>query len=338
MKNVRTSKVFAGMMLAGSALLSVPAWSMDVMSDGQLAQTTGQDGLTVSVALPVGGLTVDQVAIFDGNGFAGQTSAGAIVIGKNANGLAVGSEPTLGTGIKLTTNKNITAVIDASGGGGGGATTGTAPLVNIAVSLPTIMTLVTGDIGIAAATGAAGSYRPETTGSGVVQVMASTSMTFNLADSPLITLQLGKTNQGSMLKLTSLNISSVVFNSPVSLVSPNGGVGSSQITTTPTLTNLNLSGAGIGIYDVANYNTTMGTSGTTGGVIFRCANVSAQGCSVASPTTGFNVGLNDVMAGNTCATPCTGANIAQGLANAPLGSFGVMGMTVTNLKIGVSGM
>lgn len=325
MKDMRTNLMVASLLLGG--ITPVLAWSMDEMSDGQLAQTAGQAGLTVTMALPPSNtLTVDQVALFDGGGFSGQANTGAIVIGKNANGSALGSEPTLGTGISLTTNKNISLVVDASGGAvAAGTTTGTAPLINVGINLPTVMTLITGDVGIAAGSGTAGSYKVGTAGSGDVLIMSSTSMTFNLVGSPLLTLQLGKSNQGGMLKFTSLNISSVVFNTPVNLVSPNGGVGASQLSMTPSVTNLDLTGATLDILTTANMQLPANfPAATTGGLLFQDSAIS-----------GVGIQLNNVTAGTLGNTD---ANFAGSMANAPIGSFGVTNMAVSNLKIGVSGM
>lgn len=330
MKDVRAD-VFASLVLVGTALLSASAWSMDELTDGQLASTTGQDGLTVMVALPSNTLNVDQVAIFDSNALpsqiAGQTSPGVFVLGKNANaaGAADGASPTLGTGISVTTNGSIRAVIDSSGGAGG-----TKPVLNIALSLPTVMTVVTGDIGVAAASGAAGSYKVvnnTTTGIGNAQIMASTSMTFNLSGSPLITLQYGNPTQGAMAVFSSLNISSIVFNSALSLTSPNGGaVGASSLSMTPSVTSMDLSGSTLGIATKANLNaafTSLTVPLTAGGLLF-------QDSSLTIGTLQFN----NMIAGTSGNSDAT----FGGSKNASLGSFGLTNLTVSNLKIGVSGM
>lgn len=325
MKDV-CADVFTSLILVGTTLLSMPAWSMDELTDGQLASTTGQDGLTVTVALPSNTLNVDQVAIFDGNGFTGQTSAGALVLGKNANaaGAADGALPTLGTGMSLTTSGNIRAVIDTSGGA-----SSTAPVLNVALSLPTTMTLVTGDIGVAAASGTAGNYKiinNTSTGVGNAQIMASTSITFNLSGSPLITLQYGKPTQGAMAVFSSLNISSIVFNSALSLTSPNGGVGASSLSMTPSITSLDLSGSKLSIATTANLNTAFSSLSvplTAGGLLFQDSSLTVGG-----------IQFNNIIAGTAGNSDAT----FGGSKNAPIGSFGITNMTVSNLKIGVSGM
>ncbi len=326
MRDVRAD-VFASLVLVGTALLSASAWSMDELTDGQLASTTGQDGLTVTVALPSNTLNVDQVAIFDGNSFAGQTNPGVFVLGKNANaaGAADGAQPTLGTGMSVTTNGSIRAIIDSSGGAGG-----TKPVLNIALSLPTVMTVVTGDIGVAAASGTAGNYKVvnnTTTGIGNAQIMASTTMIFSLSGSPLITLQYGNPTQGAMAVFNSLNISSVVFSSALSLTSINGGaVGASSLSMTPSITNLNLSGSTLGIATTANLNTAFSSLAvplTAGGLLF-------QDSSLTVGTLQFN----NIIAGTSGNSDAT----FGGSKNASLGSFGLTNMTVSNLKIGVSGM
>lgn len=334
---LRTKVVAPSLVLVSAALLPVQAWTMDELSDGQLSAATGQSGVSVVVTLPV---AVDQVAVFDGNGFAGQTGAGAFVAGKNANGATMGTiaakTPTLGNGISVTANKSIGIALDATGGGNSTVSSGLAPMLNVGISLPTSMTVVTGDLGIAAAAGSAGAYQVQTGGSGVVQVMGSSSVTFTLTGSPLINLQLGNPNQGAMIKLASLNIASIVYTTPLSLVSPNGGVSASQLTMTPNVTNLNLSGVTIDIATLANLQAafpSVSAGITSGGLLLQQSTATLSGI-------GFS--LNNITAGTTGVASSTvvspGSTFASTMTNAPMGSIGSAGVGVTGLKIGISGM
>jgi hypothetical protein len=344
MKDAELKVVATGVLLVGSMLLSVPAWSMDELSDGQLSETTGQDGVTILVKIPASNINIDQVAVFDGDGFAGQASPGALVMGKNANGagVAAGTLPTLGNGLSVGASGTIALVVDASGGGIAGATTGTAPVLNVGIKLPSALTLVTGDLGIAAASGAVGSFKVNantTTGSGVVKIMGSSTLTVNLAGNPLINFQLGTPGQGAIFKFSSFNISSIVYGTPISFESPNGGVGASRLTMTPTLTGLDLSGSTLGIYTAANLNTAFGlTAGTltAGGFLFQPG---------ATPLTITTFSLDTVTAGTVGATSTgvttgvpLGSTFASTMTNASMGSFGATGISVSGLKIGISGM
>jgi hypothetical protein len=346
MKDLRVNVAVTSLLLAGASLLPALAWSMDVMDDSSLGNTTGQDGLTVTLAMPAG-LSIDQVAVFDGNGFTGQTGAGALVIGKNANaaGAAAGTNPVNGNGVSIVpSTPTITAVIDASGGGVAGANTGTSPMTNIAINLPTSFTVATGDVGIAVATGTAGNYAvtANTTSPNVgdVLIMNSASINVSFASAPLITIQLGKANQTvvnpslpagsqnipSMIQFTNFNISSLAFTTPLSLASPNGGaVATSQLTMTPVITNLNLTGAGIDLLTQASMNLAQNFNGTatSGGLLFQDASLTVGSIALSNVTAG-TVGNSDATFGT--------------MKNASMGSLGVTNMVVTGLKVGVSGM
>ncbi len=207
LRGYENMKLFAQAALVSAIALSSSAYAMQALDDSTLSTTTGQDGITILIALPGNVLNIDQVAIFDGNGFAAGVGypsaleAGAIVLGKNANGAgaAAGSAPTLGTGMSIATNGPIALVIDSSGGGAAAATTGAAPVLNINVKLPTVMNITTGDIGVAGATLSAGTYKVDantTTGKGVVKIL--NSMTLQLGGSTM-NIQLGNPNQGAMI-------------------------------------------------------------------------------------------------------------------------------------------
>lgn len=348
MKCLSVRVIAPSLLLVGTVLSPVLAWSMDEMTDSQLSTTTGQDGITVLIAPPkltaaqqsvagqpvltqTNGLIVGAAILHDKDGFTGYTSAGALVFGdakqaNAANAVGIQSGVYASTPIKMT--------IDSSNGKVATGLGGTLPVLNVNVALPTDLLIRTGDVSLdvssrsGIAVGAAGATTANaaiggTTGK-AVKIMNSTDIAFG-GTAISLNLQLGHTPQGGMISFGTLNIPSITF-SGLSLASPNGGVSPSQLAMTPLITNLDLTGAKIDA--VVDMGLALGGSSTgIGGVIF----------SDASLTIG-EVKLNNVMAGNTCAAPCTGATIAQGMANASLGSFGVIGMTATNLRIGVSGM
>lgn len=348
MKCLSVRVIAPSLLLVSTVMSPVLAWSMEEMTDSQLAKTTGQDGITVLIAPPkltaaqqsvagqpvltqTNGLIVGAAVLHDKDGFTGYARAGALVIGDadqantlNATGVQAG----------LYASTPITLTIDASNGKVTSGIGGAAPVLNIGVALPADLLIRTGDVsmdvsnrngiavGVAGAT-VANAAIGGTTGK-AVKIMNSMDIAFG-GTALSFNLQFGNVPQLGMLSFGTLNIPSITF-SGLSLASPNGGVSPSQLAMTPSITNLNLSGAKVDA--VVDMGLALGGASTgIGGVIF----------SDASLTIG-EVKLNNVMAGNTCAAPCTGATIAQGMANASLGSFGVIGMTATNLRIGVSGM
>lgn len=341
MKCLRVRVIATSLLLVSTVLSPIVAWSMDAMTDNQLSATTGQDGVTLLIDMPklavadvsagvtrTNGLVVGAVVLHDKDGFTGNTSAGALVFGdaKQAN-----TANAAGIQAGLYASNPIVVKIDASNGQPALGTGGTKPILNIGVALPSDLLIRTGDValdvsnrtgivvGSAGATNASAAIGG-TTGK-AIKILNSMDISFG-GTAISVTLQLGHTPQGGMISFGTLNIPSVTFSS-LSLASPNGGVAPSQLVMTPLITNLNLTGAQIDV--VADMGLALGASSTgVGGVMFSDSSLTVGG-----------IQFNNVTAGTVGATSI---NIAPSMANAPLGSFGVTNMTVTNLKIGVSGM
>ena len=102
--------VFASLILVGTVLLSMPAWSMDEMTDGQLASTTGQDGLTVLVTLPVVS-SVTSIPFGQGTGVSGTpgNSSGNIVY-TDTNGIPTSTLAGYGCTAPCSTNSGSFAM------------------------------------------------------------------------------------------------------------------------------------------------------------------------------------------------------------------------------------
>lgn len=362
MKCLSVRLIAPSLLLVGTALSPMLAWSMNEMTDSQMATTTGQDGITIVIAPPVltaaqknvagqavltqtNGLIVGAAILHDKDGIGG--FGGALIVGdaRQANTLNAA-----GTQMGIYGSTPITVNIDASGNGaavaatnGGRPKDGTAPVLNINVGLPTDLLIRTGDISIDASkrsvpailVGASGATKANAaiggTKGSAVKIMNSMDITFN--GTPIaFNVQLGNTPQGGMISFGTLNIPNVTF-SGISLVSPNGAGVASQLALALSISDLNLTGATVSVAnDVVGAMTGTAAATPVGGLIF----------SDSSFTVG-RVELNNVVAGNTsCGSPipgpCISTNIAQGMANASIGSFGVSGITATNLRIGVSGM
>lgn len=353
MKCLSVRVIAPSLLLVGTVLSPVLAWSMDEMTDSQLSTTTGQDGITVLIAPPkltaaqqsvagqpvltqTNGLIVGATILHDKDGFTGYTSAGALVFGdaKQANAAnAVGIQ----SGVYASTPIKVT--LDSSNGKVATGLGGTLPVLNMNLTLPSDLLIRTGDVSLdvssrsGIAVGAAGATTANaaiggTTGK-AVKIMNSMDIAFGGTVISL-NLQLGHTPQGGMISFGTLNIPSITF-SGLSLASPNGGaVSPSQLAMTPLITNLDLTGAKIDA--VVDMGLALGASSTgVGGLIY----------SDASLTVG-SLQLNNVTAGTSGAISATvvtpGSTFTNGMANASLGSFGVTGLTATNVRIGVSGM
>lgn len=145
-------KHFAKLALVSAIAMSSSAFAMEAMEDEALAEATGQDGVTISITPPAGGITMSTVihdtdmwAAGTNPVYAAGTGAGAIVIGNpiSAAGHTATSITTGGSAITM----DIDAAADVDGAGAG-----TGAALGIKVTLPTT-TINTGTISAAASNG-----------------------------------------------------------------------------------------------------------------------------------------------------------------------------------------
>jgi hypothetical protein len=358
MKCLSIHHVVPSLMFVLTALSSATSWSMDELSDSQLATTTGQDGITLLIAPPTlttankatvaggafgitqsNGLIVGAALLHDKDGFSylnadgttnitysGLGHAGALIFGDASQANAVN---TAGVQMGVFASSPIAVTIDASNGLVAHGLGGTSPVLNINIALPSDLLIRTGDISIGVsnrtgiAVGAAGATVANAAIGGIsgtaYKIMNSTDIALGVATS--VNIQLGNTPQGGLLTLSSFNIPSLNFG--ISLASPNGGaVASANLTASVAITNLNLTGTKVD--SVQDMGLALGGSSTgIGGLIVQNSSLTIGGLQLNNITTGLS-GNSDTTFG--------------GMQNAPMGSFGITNMTVSNLKIGVSGM
>ncbi|MEY4515822.1 MAG: hypothetical protein RL180_168, partial [Pseudomonadota bacterium] len=127
-------KLVNKLLLVSAIAASSQAFALESMSEADMSQTTGQDGVTMSIALPAGGINM-QMILHDTDGLAPngtEGSDGAIVFG---NGTAAGNFQISGG----------TIIMDIDADGGTGAAAATGPVLNVKIGLPTL-TITTGDI------------------------------------------------------------------------------------------------------------------------------------------------------------------------------------------------
>jgi len=349
MKCFRIRHVAPGLLFVGAVLSSPLVWSMDEMSDSQLATTTGQDGITVLIAPPklgtalgtgqTNGLVVGAAVLHDKDGFSylntdGSTNstysglghAGALIFGDASQANSVN---TAGTAMGIYASSPITIKVDASNGKVTSGLGGTSPVLNVNVALPNDFLIRTGDVSlgaskrIAIATGASGATVANAAVGGIsgtaYKIMNSVDIALGVATA--LNIQLGSTPQGGLLKFSNFNIPSISFG--LSLVSPNGGaVAASNLTASVVMTNLNLTGAFVdAIQDMGL--ALSGSSSGIGGLILQDSSLTVGGLQ-----------FNNIIAGTAGSSDAT----FGGSKNASIGSFGLTNLTVSNLKIGVSGM
>lgn len=139
-------KNFTRLVLVSAIAMSSSAFAMESMEDEALAETTGQDGVTINITPPAAGISMSNV-IHDSNGFTGATSAGAIVIGNPlaAAGHTITSFDTPGA-------TTIDMLIDATGDIDS-VTVGNQAALNIAITIPTGTIINTGTISAARSAG-----------------------------------------------------------------------------------------------------------------------------------------------------------------------------------------
>lgn len=116
---------------AAVAALPATGFSMEAMEDSALSGVTGQDGLTIGLNIPSMNLGVN---VHDNDGLTSISGdAGAIVISNM---------------VIDTAGNEITIDVDADGN-----SANTAPVLNVAISIPTGTTISTGDISVATSNG-----------------------------------------------------------------------------------------------------------------------------------------------------------------------------------------
>lgn len=179
------------------------AYAMEAMDEEALAATTGQDGITVTISA-ANNLTLNQI-IHDKDGVAATTNqGGAIVIGDvgtsvTPNGGMVvdfsGADNLYGTADDV----GVSLIIDADGGDAAGS----APYLNVGVSLSAGLKIATGDIRVASSAASAA-------GGGIGSITQASTFSDPILNSMDITLgattlnvQLGNEPQGSMINIVS---------------------------------------------------------------------------------------------------------------------------------------
>ena len=303
--------------------LSHGAFALEQMNDQDLASQTGRDGITIK--LGVSAVTFDQVSLIDTDGMTGATGSAALVIAPLVKPTAAGGSTQInflnagGTAV----NNLFTATIDSDGGA---SPSGAFANINLAFSELKKITIDPFAIYLAPTTnnsrtiGSVGSVFGSGTTlragvSKLLQIGSGTEkLTVNFKDALGVNIQLGNAPQGHMVQLSgslqSINIPKI------KIFSNNAAGATSSLSLNAELKASNASGISLdGFYiDVVPEGLNFGKTGTTDK---------------------FDLTLNNVVAGEIGVSD---PNTFNGLKNGSMGNFGMVGASVTNLKVNVKGM
>lgn len=313
-------KLFTQLALVSAIAVSGNAMAMQALDDAQLASTTGQDGITLTIKPPVkpfagltlgqgGVISIDNIYVHDKGGLAaadgGTDTSGAITL----------------DGFAIAGNAPIVVKIDADGNGGG---TGGA-FLNVNVALPSELIIRTGDIGVAASNRVAGDAA---TVKGIVagsqnQILDSIDVKLGGAT---LNIQLGNEVQAGNVNATTMIKAGGTITNGLSIT---GLTLRDSAGIAPSATNLGTTGGAIYIgeilvTDTASANLTIATD----------IDVSASGLVLTVGGTASDVMLADVRLGTINKTAGV---IDNATSVASLGDVEIVGLDMVGTQIAVRG-
>jgi len=194
--------------------VSSASFAMQAMDEEALSETTGQDGLTITINPPDAGITTD-IVLHDEDGTSGITggsnNSGAILF----DGFVLNPSGTTST---------ISIVIDATGNTNADATA-TDPQLNINITLPASTVISTGAVFVADSNGVGVAL-------GTNQKTVLANMNITLVGATLINMQLGGERAGDSMINVSTTIASglSITNFKLEDADDTGSINSDQIT------------------------------------------------------------------------------------------------------------
>lgn len=317
-------------------------WALEAMSDGAMAEQTGQDGITVALQYTNSTISFSEAIITDTNGMAGATGKASLVIAPQTFSSTQGIRFFKDISSTTLATAPINIKMDAEGNAG-------TPVLNAAISLPSDMQRIRiNPFSIYLATGSdsifnkrkvvAGSVDINTPGqfnevrAGVTELLRvngeGVDTVFKNGDPVTLNIQLGNTPQGHMFNFTGGSI--LCMGNNASCMSAPGTDGSNPIE----IMSKNSSGNS----SLKLGFTLRATNQTTG---FRLngfyGDINSDGLTFgkAGSTDKLDLVLNNVIAGVKDAQD---TNTFNNLKNGSMGNFGIVGATVSNLKMNVRGM
>lgn len=309
-----------------SILLYSPlSLAMEPLDDQVLSNTTGQDG--INIGLGISKVEVKQASIIDNDGVASGTDY------KGRASLVLAGQTNIPVSVSLVganANPSISTIIDTDGGSG-------KPFANVGVSIAQNITGIKVSpfsIYVASATSTSDASNNKsiyaTTGTLNTDVkkilnVGSASNNFEIAfhntSKPDVNVQLGNVPQSQMLVFSGAiqSICGIGTGCPISIVSDATAASFDfQLKATDTTNGFRLNQFHAGV--------------EKGGIVFG-----NYGANTTDKITSdkVNFTLNNVMLGDAGVSD---PNVFGGLKNGSMGNMGVVGASVTNLKMRISGL
>lgn len=263
-------KTLTKLALVSAMAISGNAFAMQTLGDEELSQTTGQDGITITLGTAATGIVADAIVVHDKDGL---TPAGFGITTPSAGAIVLGQQGTTGAGSDFSiTGGDIVVKIDADANG-------TAPVLNVNIGLPSSLTIKTGDIYVAKSGGIAAAAGAQYTNA--AKVLNNIDVVLSGAT---LNVQLGNAPQGAMIKLggtvtTGLQINNFSLYQPATTTAIAG--------TTLGSAGIHLGGINIKTANSADWNLTGNINATDAGLA-----ISNLG-SVDLRLTNARLGLND---------------------------------------------
>jgi hypothetical protein len=318
-------KLFTQLALVSAIAVSGNAMAMQALDDAQLSNTTGRDGITLTIKpptksfTPVGGtaammgvINIDSIYVHDKSGWTDPSPTATHVAGAGAITL---------DGFAIAGNQPIVVKIDADGNtaGTGGA------FLNVNVALPSTLIIRTGEIGVAASNRNATNLAAATDPNTVRGIAGTSNKILDSIDVKLggakMNIQLGNEVQGAMIKVSGEVANGLVI-SGVTLEDKAGTAANLSVG------QLGKSGGEITIQDIVvtdNGDLTKLTLATD-------IDVSANGLVMTLGGTKTDVLMTNVVLGNVAAVAGTNFD-----STGAIGDVEIVGLDMIGAQIAVSG-
>jgi len=298
------------------AMTSAGAFAMQAMDDESMSAATGQDGITLKIALPcyndapgcaptaAHGLSIDQVFVTDVGGFVADDAAGASQTYADTGFILVD-----GISVTTTSGQPIQVLIDQTGNSGN--ITGTAaaaaltdtPTLNVNVTIPAI----TVAMGATYVTNGSDSTVVGT----YVRTKISNAMTISTSGNTTLNIQLGAQPQGALVKVaTTISGGLTLTNLGVHDGVLGGDINTGTVTVKDHAGGALTIGAAVNVTtNAAPYN----AYAPNGALLIKLTQLGAAGVPNVGGGGGIDVVLANTTLGNTATSAALGDVIIKGL-------------------------
>ena len=300
------------------AMTSAGAFAMQALDDDSMSAATGQDGITLKIALPcynavadscaptaAHGLSIDQVFVTDVGGFTANDATGTSQVYANTGFILI-------DGVSLTTTSGSPIRVDIDQTGNSGNVTGTAaaaaatdtPSLNVAVVVPAIT------VAMGATYVTNGS---DSTAATYVRTKISNAMTISTSGPTSLNIQLGAQPQGALVKVsTSIAGGLTLTNAGIH----DGGASYGGDINTASITVTNHGASALDVDAAVNVSSTGApwvAYAPNGALILKLTKLGVAGVPNIGGGGGIDVTLAGTTLGNTATSAALGDVIIKGL-------------------------